>query len=50
MQRKKNKEGLREIEQNMHSNQKQQENENAFDKGRKPDQQNRLKDQETRLP
>ena len=47
---KKNNEGLREFEQKMHSTHKQQENKNGFDKGRKPDQQNRLKNQETRLP
>jgi hypothetical protein len=45
---KNNNEGLREVERKMQSNSKKPEN--AFDKGRKPDQQNRLKDQETRLP
>ena len=41
-------EGLREFEQKKQSDQKKPEN--AFNKGRKPDQQNRLKDQENRLP
>jgi hypothetical protein len=45
---KNNKEGLREFESKMQNDQEKPKN--AFDKGRKPDQQNRLKDQETRLP
>ncbi|WP_175354247.1 MULTISPECIES: hypothetical protein [Bacillaceae] len=45
---KNNTEGLRELERKVQNSQKKPEN--AIDKGRKPDQQNRLKNQETRLP
>jgi len=45
---KNNTEGLREPERKVQNSQKKPEN--AIDKGLKPDQQNRLKDQETRLP
>ncbi len=45
---KNNTEGLRELERKFQNSQKNPKN--AIDKGRKPDQQNRLKDQETRLP
>ena len=45
---KKTNEGLHDFERKLQSDQKKPEN--AFNKGRKPDQQNRLKDQENRLP